>query len=74
MATVYERYYTVTMPGVNDLRIRRERDQALEALIQLEAYLTSQTPRIHGSPETARKKMLEILRTGKPDTLTTTDF
>jgi hypothetical protein len=71
MATIYEKHVTITMPGANDFRIRREHQQMAEAMILLKAYLESQGSRIHGSPETARKKMLEMLKAGLPETLTT---
>lgn len=71
MATIYEKHVTITMPGANDFRIRREHQKMAEAMILLEAYLQTQASRIHGSPETARKNMLEIIKAGLPETLTT---
>ncbi len=68
---VHERHVTILMPGANDLRLREEHKLMLQQMVLLQAYLKSQTARIHGSPETARQAMLEILEAGLPETLTT---
>lgn len=64
---VYEKHVTIMLPGVNDLRLREEHNRMAETLIQLEAYLNSNAKNV--APETARRKMLEMLRDGLPETL-----
>ncbi len=64
---VHERHVTIVMPGANDLRIREEHTRMAETLIQLEAYLESNHKNV--APETARRKLLEMLRAGLPETL-----